>query len=126
MELVAHTTSACRRCGGNERLACETVTYTAVGPRVVELRNVAVRRCSVCGHLGVDVPDVRALDVLVRCHVHRVVGSPTKLDLRREYARASTGMRDQRPSLLPVRAMFPRTWDHSEPPRSATVHPASQ
>jgi hypothetical protein len=67
MELVAHTTSACRRCGGNERLACETVTYTAVGPRVVELRNVAVRRCSVCGHLGIDVPDVRALDVLVRC-----------------------------------------------------------
>jgi hypothetical protein len=41
---------------------------------------MAVRRCSVCGHLGIDVPDVRALDVLVR------------LPLRREYARASTGI----------------------------------
>jgi hypothetical protein len=67
METVAHASLACRRCGGNVRLAYETVPYTAVGPRVVELRNVAVRRCSVCGHMGIDVPDVRALDVLVRC-----------------------------------------------------------
>jgi hypothetical protein len=52
MELVAHTTSACRRCGGNERLACETVTYTAVGPRVVELRNggAAMLRVRPPGH----------------------------------------------------------------------------
>jgi hypothetical protein len=67
METVAHASLACRRCGGDVRLTYETVPYTAVGPRVVELRNVAVRRCSVCGHIGIDVPDVRALDVLVRC-----------------------------------------------------------
>jgi hypothetical protein len=67
METVALASSACRRCGGNVRLAYETVPYIALGPRLVELRNVAVRRCSVCGHMGIDVPDVRALDVLVRC-----------------------------------------------------------
>ena len=67
MQTVAHATSACLRCGGSVRLAYETIPYLAVGPRVVELRNVAVRRCSVCGHMGIDVPDVRALDVLVRC-----------------------------------------------------------
>jgi len=60
-------TSACGRCGGTVRLRYETVPYLAVGPRVVELRNVAVRRCSACGHMGLEVPDVRALDVLVRC-----------------------------------------------------------
>jgi hypothetical protein len=67
MELLAHTSSACHRCGGTVRLAYETLPYIAVGPRVVELRNVAVRGCAVCGHMAIDVPDVRALDVLVRC-----------------------------------------------------------
>ena len=67
MQTVTQATSACRRCGGTVRLTYETVPYIAVGPRVVELRNVAVRRCSVCSHMGIEVPDVRALDVLVRC-----------------------------------------------------------
>jgi hypothetical protein len=67
MQIVTQTTSACRRCGGSVRLAYETIPYLAVGPRVVELRNVTVRRCADCGHMGIDVPDVRALDVLVRC-----------------------------------------------------------
>jgi len=67
MQIVAHTTSACRRCGGTVRLTYETLPYIAVGPSVVELRNVAVRRCSVCRHMRIEVPDVRAWDVLVRC-----------------------------------------------------------
>ena len=67
MQIVAQTTPVCRRCGGTVRLTYETVPYLAVGPRVVELRNIAVRRCSVCGHMGIEVPDLRALDVLVRC-----------------------------------------------------------
>ena len=67
MQIVAQTTSGCGRCGGTVRLTYETIPYLAVGPRVVELRNVAVRRCLVCGHIGIEVPDVRALDVLVRC-----------------------------------------------------------
>jgi hypothetical protein len=56
----------CRRCGSKLHVAHETLPYIAEGPCVVELRNVEVRRCSVCGHMGIDVPDVRALDVLVR------------------------------------------------------------
>jgi len=67
MQTVMQATSACRRCGGTLRLIYETVPYLAVGPRVVELRNVVVRRCSACSHMGIEVPDVRALDVLVRC-----------------------------------------------------------
>jgi len=67
MHAVAHPTSPCRRCGGTVRLTYETVPFLAVGPRVVELRNIAVRRCGECGHKGIDVPDMRALDVLVRC-----------------------------------------------------------
>jgi hypothetical protein len=67
MQAVTQATATCRRCGGTIRLTYETVPYLAIGPRVVELRNVAVRRCSVCSHIGIEVPDVRALDVLVRC-----------------------------------------------------------
>ena len=59
-----------------------TLPYIAVGPSVVELRNVAVRRCSACGHMGIDVPDVRALDVLVRC----LCGESTSVVPRLEYA----------------------------------------
>ena len=67
MPTVTQATSNCRRCGGTIRITYETVPYIAVGPRVVELRNVVVRRCSVCSHMGIEVPDVGALDVLVRC-----------------------------------------------------------
>jgi len=56
----------CRRCGGKLHVSYETLPYIAKGPCVVELRNVAVRRCAVCGDMGIDVPDARALDVLLR------------------------------------------------------------
>lgn len=82
MQVVAQTTSACRHCGGTVGLTYETLPYIAVGPSVVELRNVAVRRCSACGHMGIDVPDVRALDVLVRC----LCGESTSVVPRLEYA----------------------------------------
>jgi len=81
MQAVTQATAVCRRCGGTVRLTYETGPYLAVGPRV-ELRNVAVRRCSVCSHMGIEVPDVRALDVLVRC----LCGQRTPEIPRLEYA----------------------------------------
>ena len=59
--------TACQRCGGRVSESHETLPYIAPGPCVVELRNVAVRRCVSCGQTGIEVPDASALDVLVRC-----------------------------------------------------------
>ena len=61
------TGSACRKCGGPLRESSETVPYVVPGPCVVELQKVAVRRCSVCGDMAIDVPDAPGLDVLMRC-----------------------------------------------------------
>jgi hypothetical protein len=44
-----------------------TVPYVGPGPRVVELSNVRVLRCTACGHLEIQVPEPRALDTLTRC-----------------------------------------------------------
>jgi hypothetical protein len=57
----------CRQCGANVQESHETVPYIAPGPCVVELRNVLVRRCVGCKQMEIEVPDVSALDVLVRC-----------------------------------------------------------
>jgi hypothetical protein len=58
--------SACRRCGGNVSESHETVPYIGPGPCVVELRNVAVRRCVTCGQMGIEVPDAASLEVLIQ------------------------------------------------------------
>ena len=59
--------TACQRCGGSVRESHETVPFIGPGPCVVKLRNVVVRRCVSCGHMGIEVPDASALDVLVQC-----------------------------------------------------------
>ena len=58
---------ACQRCGGDVVASRQTVPYVAAGPRVVELRDVRALRCSACGHLDLQLPDLPALDTLARC-----------------------------------------------------------
>jgi len=57
----------CHRCGAVVGESHETVPYVGPGPRVVELRDLQVWRCSVCTNLTIDVPEVNRLEALIRC-----------------------------------------------------------
>jgi hypothetical protein len=61
-----HVTVRCRRCGGVVVETLETFPY--IGPRVylVELREVDTIRCAMCGVGEWHVPELQALDVLIR------------------------------------------------------------
>ena len=61
--------TACAECGGLVVASLQTVPYIAPGPRLLELRDVHERRCMVCGHLEIDVPERRVLDRLARSSV---------------------------------------------------------
>jgi hypothetical protein len=68
-------TMQCRCCGGANDEARETVPYVGPGPRVVELRDVHVLRCTGCGQMSIELPDPRSLDTLVRCLVSELPGT---------------------------------------------------
>jgi hypothetical protein len=91
--------TACQRCGGSVSESHETVPYNGPCPCVVELRNVAVRRCIKCGHMVIEVPDASALDVLVRClRVERTDAMP-QLAYEDGHWRISAVRRDHRGGL---------------------------
>jgi hypothetical protein len=69
----------CRHCGGAKDEARETVPYVGPGPRVVELRDVQVLRCTGCGRMSIEVPESRSLDTLVRCLVSELSGTLPQL-----------------------------------------------
>lgn len=56
----------CQRCGSRRTETDETLPY--VGPRayVVTLRAVRTLRCTICGRTDMHVPDLPALDRVIR------------------------------------------------------------
>jgi hypothetical protein len=58
---------ACRRCGAELTETVVTVPYVTPGPFVVQLSNLPVLRCLVCGDLQMHVPQPQVLDILARC-----------------------------------------------------------
>jgi hypothetical protein len=57
----------CRWCGGAREESYETLVYVGPGPCAVDLQRVHVLRCTTCAHVAIDVPEPRALDILIRC-----------------------------------------------------------
>jgi len=56
----------CHRCGGAVLEAHKTLPYVGPGEYIVELRDVQSLRCSACRASIRQVPDLHALDVLIR------------------------------------------------------------
>jgi YgiT-type zinc finger domain-containing protein len=56
----------CKRCGGGLIETSESLPY--IGPRgcLVELRDVRAIRCAICGVGEWHLPELQALDVLIR------------------------------------------------------------
>jgi phage FluMu protein Com len=69
----------CRHCGRAKDEARETVPYVGPGSRVVELRDMQVLRCTGCGQMSIEVPELRSLDTLVRCLVSELSGTLPQL-----------------------------------------------
>ena len=57
----------CLRCGGARAESYETLAYVGPGPCAVDLQHMHVLRCTACAHVAFDLPEPRALDVLIRC-----------------------------------------------------------
>jgi uncharacterized Zn finger protein len=72
-------TMRCRCCGEASDQARETVPYVGPGPRVVELRDVQVLRCTGCGQMSIELPQPQSLDVLVRCLASELSGTLPQL-----------------------------------------------
>jgi hypothetical protein len=64
----------CHRCGATKIATQETVPYVGPGARVVDLTHVQVFRCVQCEQMSIEVPEPRALDVLIRCLENEMVG----------------------------------------------------
>ena len=60
-----HDPKRCYRCGAVRAEAHETVPYVGPGPRVVQLRDVLVVRCTGCPNLTVELPALMGLDTLI-------------------------------------------------------------
>jgi hypothetical protein len=56
----------CQHCGNARNEARETVPYVGPGPRVVELRDMHVKRCHVCTNMTIEVPEPSHLDTFIR------------------------------------------------------------
>ena len=57
----------CQHCGNARNEARETVPYVGPGPRVVELRDMHVKRCHVCTNMTIEVPEPSHLDTFIQC-----------------------------------------------------------
>ncbi len=56
----------CGRCGGVLIEVRETVPYVGPGPCVVDLENVSALTCRACRRNNLQLPERRALDLLIR------------------------------------------------------------
>ena len=56
----------CHRCGGAVLEVRATLPYVGPGEYVVELHDVQSLRCSACRMARLQVPELQALDVLIR------------------------------------------------------------
>ena len=59
-------TAHCSRCGATVAEKRETLPYVGPGQYIVELRDVRSVRCNNCGAGHLQIPELRALDVLIR------------------------------------------------------------